>query len=111
MLCDPSTFVPVQEKRLLWDVLEKDAVFVEIPETFRDVRIAGNKSFGKGQTFCSELGQAAAASCECFEGVERFWWTLNTLKGWKDFGGLRAAPVSWLDETLGANWAPLLGQC
>lgn len=48
VLCDPLTFIPVEERHLLWSVLEKDGLFVEVPETFRDVRIAGTESFGKG---------------------------------------------------------------
>lgn len=81
-LCDPLTFVPVEERHLLWSVLEKDGLLEEIPGTFRDVRIAGNKSFGKGTNLFFRAP------------------TVNTLKGWRDCGGLHAFPILGLDETL-----------
>lgn len=68
MLCDPLTFVPVEERPLLWSVLERDDLFVEIPETFGDVRTAGKIELWKRhKPFVS------SSTCEYFEGVDRFW--------------------------------------
>lgn len=88
VLCDPLTFVPVEERRLLWNVLEKDAVFVEIPEAFRDVRIAGKQEpWKRHEPFVPSSARLLQPPA-------------STLKGWRDFGGLCAVPVLGLDETL-----------